>query len=295
MDKLKAPPIQYLKTFVIAAKHMSFKQAAIELHLTPSAISQQIKSLESHLAMSLFNRDKKPLRLTKAGAGFLSLSQSIMQEYESGYKTFMTEQKSAPFRLSCTTYLANQFLIPNLADFNKANPQIKLALHTSEATVGLEENSLDGAIRFTSTTSAQSQLITPTHLVLMCSKDYLANMPLAAKIDWRKQSLIHCRQGHDDWHQFLRGTNTLSKEEYQSIEQHYFDSYDAGIQAAKAGLGITFAIHPLSKYDVEKQNLVVLPDIKIKLTQSLYLMTQNDKSKNEEYQAIFSWVKGLLT
>lgn len=294
MDKLKAPPIQYLKTFVIAAKHMSFKQAALELHLTPSAISQQIKNLESHLALSLFNRNKKPLSLTKAGSCFLNLSQTIIQDYESGFKVFMAEQKSAPFRLSCTTYLANQCLIPHLAGFNKANPQTKLALHTSETVLSLETNELDAAIRFTANTDAHARLISPTYLVLMCSKDYLNTMSLTDTIDWRTQSLIHCRQNYDDWYLYLSGISALSKDEYQSIEHHYFDSYEAGIQAAKAGLGITFAVHPLSKYELEKQTLVALPDIKIKLAESLYLITQNDSAKEAEYEAILNWVKGLL-
>ncbi|OUR85271.1 hypothetical protein A9Q77_00850 [Marinomonas sp. 42_23_T18] len=295
MDKPKAPPIQYLKTFVIAAKHMSFKEAAFELHLTPSAISQQMKSLERHLVLSLFNRDKKQLSLTDTGVRFLALSGHIIQEYETGFQDFINSQHKQPLKLSTTAYLANQYLIPNLSSFNQTHPNIKLALQSTENYMALEIHGLDAAIRFTSKPDASAHLISPAYLVLACSPDYYNKNGIQHKINWQAQSLIHCRPEHDDWWHYLHSQTNLSQVEYEAIEKHHFDSYDAGIQAAKAGLGITLATLPLSKHELESGELIALPDIKIKLNESFYLITRHQPEKQNQYDVLLDWIKGLLS
>lgn len=292
MDMQKAPPIQYLKTFVMAAKHMSFKEAAFELHLTPSAISQQIKSLESHLAISLFNRDKKQLNLTTSGLSFLTLAEHVIQEYEIGFQNFITTQDKQPLKLTTTAYLANQHLIPNLAAFNNTNT--KLALQTTESYVSLEKNTLDAAIRFTAKPDVNARLISPAYLILVCSPDYFERKGLVGEINWQAQNLIHCRPEYDDWWHYFKSETKLTQAEYKTIESDYFDSYEAGIQAAKAGLGITLAILPLSKHELEKGELIALADIEIKLKAAFYLITRDKTQRHEEYDALLIWIKTLL-
>lgn len=294
MDSTKAPPIQYLKTFVIAAKHMSFKEAAHELHLTPSAISQQVRSLEKQLLLPLFNRDKKQLSLTRAGVRFLSLAEHVIQEYEVGFQQFIKHQQKQPFKVSCTTYLANQYLIPNLASFNQDHPKMKLALQSTEQYLPLEKHGLDAAIRFTAKPDANAQLISPAYLVLACSPDYSNNNDVQGEINWSAQSLIHCRPEHDDWWHFLHSQTALTRMEYEAIEQHHFDSYEAGIQAAKSGLGITFATLPLAQHEIEKGELLTLAGIKFKLDESFYLITRNQTHHGKEYRALLDWIKTLL-
>lgn len=294
MDMQKAPPIQYLKTFVMAAKHMSFKEAAFELYLTPSAISQQIKSLETHLSTSLFNRDKKQLTLTSAGSRFLSLAEHVIQEYETGFQDFISSQKKQPIKLTTTTYLANQYLIPNLASFHNTNPNIKLALQASESYVSLEKHALDAAIRFTAKPDANARLISPAYLALACSPDYFERKELADEINWQIQSLIHCRPEHDDWWRYFKSETKLTHAEYKTIASEHFDSYEAGIQAAKAGLGITLAILPLSKHELEKEELIALSGTKIQLEAAFYLITREKTQRHQESDALFTWIKALL-
>ncbi len=294
MESQNAPPIQYLKAFVIAAKHMSFKQASLELHLTPSAISQQIKSLEFHVGMSLFNRDKKQLTLTRAGFSFLNLSKALIEQYEQGYKSFLKSQNEMPFRLSLTSYIANNLIIPNLANFHQDHPSIKLQIITSEKYDDLISNDLDAAIRFTSSPHNKDKLLSTADLILVCSNAYYESMVNKERIDWYQQTLLHCRQNNDDWYQFIKSKNNISKDSFNRLSHYHFDSYDAAIQGAKAGLGIAFAVLPLSKEEVNRGKLHCLELVEFNIPSSFYLVTRKGSCKEGDYELVFNWLNNLM-
>ena len=127
---MRTPSLKAIKTFQIAAKHSSFAVAADELCITPSAVSHQIKTLETQLGLPLFSRGARALALTDAGARYLEQIDDLFMRLES-----VTEQLRARYgrnsvRLHVPAYFASEMLLPRLSEFSKLHDGIDLRIET---------------------------------------------------------------------------------------------------------------------------------------------------------------------
>ena len=127
---MRTPSLKAIKTFQIAAKHSSFAVAADELCITPSAVSHQIKTLETQLGLPLFSRSARALALTDAGARYLEQIDDLFMRLES-----VTEQLRARYgrnsvRLHVPAYFASEMLLPRLSEFSKLHDGIDLRIET---------------------------------------------------------------------------------------------------------------------------------------------------------------------
>ncbi len=128
---MRTPSLKAIKTFQIAAKHSSFAVAADELCITPSAVSHQIKTLETQLGLPLFSRGARALALTDAGARYLEQIDDLFMRLES-----VTEQLRARYgrnsvRLHVPAYFASEMLLPRLSEFSQLHDGIDLRIDTS--------------------------------------------------------------------------------------------------------------------------------------------------------------------
>src|SRR4051794_40818925 len=110
----RLPPLNYLPTFELAARHLSFKRAAEELHLTPSAVSQQMRGLEEALGLPLFRRQTRALTLTPAGEQFAAVAADALDAYRRGTERLLRHHARRVVRLTTDPYIANEVLIPVL-------------------------------------------------------------------------------------------------------------------------------------------------------------------------------------
>ena len=127
---MRTPSLKAIKTFQIAAKHSSFAVAADELCITPSAVSHQIKTLETQLGLPLFSRAARALALTDAGARYLEQIDDLFMRLEA-----VTEQLRARYgrnsvRLHVPAYFASEMLLPRLSEFAKLHDGIDLRIET---------------------------------------------------------------------------------------------------------------------------------------------------------------------
>lgn len=147
----RLPPLPLLRTFEAAARHLSFTKAAQELHVTPAAVSQQIKALEESLGVALFQRLTRALRLTDAGTALLP---GVTEAFTC--LTAAVERVRAPattaLDLAAPPSFASHWLVPRLDDFCRRHPAIELRLssgldaveHGGEATALQRLRSLAG-------------------------------------------------------------------------------------------------------------------------------------------------------
>ena len=148
MPPYELPPLNALRAFEAAARRSSFKAAAMELFVTPTAISHQVRLLEAYLGMRVLDRTPRLVALTPAGtelyeaaaAGFADLSR-VVSRLRKGVAP-------ATLTLSATTGFLSQWLVPRLADVRRLLPDLELRLHASDATVPLKEGEIDVAIRY---------------------------------------------------------------------------------------------------------------------------------------------------
>jgi DNA-binding transcriptional LysR family regulator len=122
-------PLNHIRAFESAARHLSFTRAARELGLTQAAISHQVRALEAHLGLPLFHRRARSLRLTDAGAAFLPALRHALEQIDDAAEAVAAVAKERSIGLACPMSLAENWLPGRLSDFMASNPDIDVVLH----------------------------------------------------------------------------------------------------------------------------------------------------------------------
>ena len=148
MDARRLPSLTALRAFEAAARHLSFKHAAAELSLTPTAISHQVRQLEERLGVPLFVRGTRRVDLTAAGQGLYPAIRDGFDAMARAVRAIRPEALPRSLVLSTTMAFASRWLLPRLARFAARQPGIALHLHTSDAPVDLHGGAAQLAIRY---------------------------------------------------------------------------------------------------------------------------------------------------
>ncbi|MGA2023719.1 MAG: LysR substrate-binding domain-containing protein [Steroidobacteraceae bacterium] len=144
----KLPPLSSLRAFEAAARQRSFKQAASELGVTPTAISHQIKTLEAHLGVELFVRHVRRVELTAAALGLYATLREGFDHFAAAIDQIAKPRRRPVVKISATTAFTARWLLPRVKHFQDAYPDIDLQLHASDHPVDLDTADVDFAIRY---------------------------------------------------------------------------------------------------------------------------------------------------
>jgi len=147
MSSQRLPPLNALRAFEATARHLSMKEAADELCVTPGAVSQLIKTLESDLGVALFRRANRAIFLTDAGQDYLPAIRNAFRQIGEATQRIATSAETGILTLSTTNYFASAWLVPRLAAFQDACPGIDLQLRTGKGLVDFTRDGVDVAIR----------------------------------------------------------------------------------------------------------------------------------------------------
>jgi LysR family glycine cleavage system transcriptional activator len=142
------PPLGELRAFEAAARHLSFKRAAAELGVTPTAISHQIRLLERHCGRPLFRRRPRPLVLTWAGERLFPVVRDGFESFVEVLSTVRSGAASGRLRITATNAFAARWLVPRLPDWRDAHPRLKLDIIGTDAVLDLRGGEADIAIRY---------------------------------------------------------------------------------------------------------------------------------------------------
>ncbi|MBR0796182.1 transcriptional regulator GcvA [Bradyrhizobium jicamae] len=143
----RLPPLNALKAFESAARHLSVKLAAEELCVTPGAVSQMLKTLESHLGIKLFERVPRGIYLTDAGRDYLPSIRNAFRQIAEASRRVAASTDVGTLTVSVTPFFASAWLVPRLASFQDAHPEIDLQIVTSSALVDFSRSGIDVAVR----------------------------------------------------------------------------------------------------------------------------------------------------
>lgn len=145
--KLERLPLQFLPTFIIAARLENLRAAAQQVHLTHGAVSQQIRQLEQALGYRLFERRGRGVRLNGAGRELLAAAEPALQALEQGVLRARAVDAGRGLRISVLPSFAHYWLLPRLPAFQAAHPDIVLDIDASLAVQDLAHHGFDAAIR----------------------------------------------------------------------------------------------------------------------------------------------------
>ena len=142
------PPLESLKVFEAAARHLSFSLAAEELCISKGAVSYQIRKLEAHIQVSLFKRYTRQVYLTEAGQNLLMTVQNQFTELEKTLSQINNSQNEQHITIGATTYVAARWLSSRIAKFNQHHPDISVVFRHSVNSLNFKLQDVDIAIRW---------------------------------------------------------------------------------------------------------------------------------------------------
>ncbi|MEN0106832.1 MAG: LysR substrate-binding domain-containing protein [Pseudomonas sp.] len=204
------PPLNALRGFEAAARLGSFHKAAEELHLTQSAISQQIRSLESFLEQPLFFRSGRSVALTDAGHDLLSTTQSLLQQLAVGIRRLEQYRKPNQLVVNTTPAFARHWLLPRLGDFRQRYPEVDLWLFTTDEAPDMTTQTIDIAVRDDISAQAECafRVLHSDRLYPVCSPALLAASERATLHGEREMDWSHWQvEDGEDLGQHSHGLN----------------------------------------------------------------------------------------
>ena len=303
----RAPPFGALRAFEAAARHLSFKKAAEELHVTPSAISQQVRLLEDHLRIELFRRLTRALELTPEGVAMLPKVREGLGNLAAAMalvrKPVVT---NSPLTVSAPPSFSTRWLLPRLQRFAKAHPEIDLRLTSSLEMIDgrapdnghalFIEPDLDTiAIRYGGGDYAGSRVdrIFRASYVPVCSPRLLEGKhALKHPLDLRHHTLIHDDTVPDErarpsWKQWLKLEGV---EGVDAQRGPHFTDGSLAIEAAADGMGVALALRPLVCPDVKAGRLAIPFDSPMPSNYAYYFVTPETAHERADLTQFRAWV-----
>ncbi len=255
---LRLPPLSSLRFFEAAGRHQSFKLAAGELNVTPSAVSHGIVALEKALGVALFVRESRGLSLTPEGADYLTYVSEALSLIAVGTERLPNKQKKRTIAVSCAPTIASRWLLPRLHSYSDRWPNVDVSVDTSRRQVGFPVDGFDFALRMSRSSAADSgwTRLFGEQLVPVCSPSYRDTLCDGnGDIDLRRATLIHVSAASEDWRAWLEKTGTNGIEPGKGL---HFDTIQLAFEAAAMGLGVALGRRPLVNRELVSGTLVDL-------------------------------------
>src|SRR4051812_14919839 len=186
------PPLDLLRTFEAAARHLSFTVAAGELFLTQSAVSRQIQQVESSLGVQLFERKHRALELTEAGSIMQRAVTDCLERLRDATTRVRGTSAMRHVAITCTPGFASLWLIPRLTRFTTDHPEVDVRISATLEIVDLQRQQVDLAVRFMPKQQGAGAPLFEEEVVPMCSPKLLADKrnPLKKPADLANHTLL---------------------------------------------------------------------------------------------------------
>jgi LysR family glycine cleavage system transcriptional activator len=275
------PPLNALRGFEAAARLGSFHKAAEALNLTQSAISQQIRSLESYLEQPLFHRTGRRVSLTDAGHDLLSTTQSMLQQLAVGIRRLDQYRKPNQLVVNTTPAFARHWLLPRLADFRQRCPQVDLWLFTSFDVPDMATQTIDLAIR--DDLSAQAEC---SFSVLHQDRLYPACHP---GLPESGRTTLHGEREMDWSHWQVEGGEDVG----QQGRGLNFSDPGLLLEAACEGLGIALVSQLLAQRAVAEGQLQALSQQRVR-GPAWACLVHRDSQDDPLARQFLAWLRGEL-
>lgn len=294
MTPKKLHPLNALRAFETSARHLSFVKAADELHVTPAALSHQVKKLEDYLGAQLFRRLARGLLLTETGQMLLSELSDIFQRLDSAMERVMISEVQGALTISVAPMFAVKWLFPRLQKFEDQYPDIDLRISSSLNVVDFHRDAFDAAVRLgrgdyqgLAAIKLFDECVTP-----MCSPRLLENAPLKRPDDLQRHILLHDDAMSFDpaapnWKAWLKAAKAKTIDTSRGPR---FDQPDHAIQAAIDGAGVALGWRTLAKDDLSAGRLVEPFELSLPLGPSFYLVYPHAYATRQKIKTFREWL-----
>jgi LysR family glycine cleavage system transcriptional activator len=252
----RLPPLNALRSFEAAARYESFTRAAEELHVTQSAVSQQVKALESELGVKLFARERQRLNITPAGRDYLIVIREALDHIGAGTERLMQRQNASVLTVSTSLDFAAKWLVHRLARFAAAHPGIDLRVSATMHTVDFAYEDIDVAVRHGNGNwlGLEATRLCAEQIFAICSPKLLAGRNrLQRPADVLKWPLLRLEDQSKAWERWFALAGVVAPEQ---LPGPVLNRASMLIDAAIDGQGIALARTTLAAWDLISGRIV---------------------------------------
>jgi len=285
--------LDLLRTFEAAARHLSFTLAGEELALSQPAVSRQIQQLEASLGVPLFERQYRALALTEAGRVMLRAVQDSLERLHDAAARVRPAAAQRQVAITCTPGFASFWLIPRLAGFTAAHPEVDVRISATLKVLDLDHADVDLAVRFVPVAEGRGPRLFEEAVQPMCSPALLRDRarPLKTPADLSRHTLLTVEmKGASltaDWEPWLR---LMGLDEVRMAHTMRFSQYSEAVAAAVAGQGVVIGRLPLLA-DLIRQRKLVAPFRTAAASQRGYFLTPAARAaRNPDAAAFTEWL-----
>jgi len=285
----RLPPLNALRVFEAAARHLSFKDAASELSITQAAVSHQIKSLEEYLGVQLFKRASRGVQLTEAARACLPKLREGFDALAAAVETIHVRADETDLEITAPPVFTARWLMPRLADFARREPKVDVRVVASSKMV--DAGALDAALLASNTDLRNDTSGVEIHLgagdypgfradrLFGVSTVVVASPELGREMK-KPEDLAHQTLLHDDamdlvahghaWEKWLETAGVGDK--VDGTRGPHFSSNILSLEAASQRLGVALALRPLIDADLSSGRLCAPFDVELKPRSAYYLV-----------------------
>jgi LysR family glycine cleavage system transcriptional activator len=293
-DRRRLPPLNALRAFEAAARHLNFSRAADELTVTPGAVSQQIQNLEDYVGAPLFKRTPKGLLLTDAAQTALPALREAFDRLAEAASMLTAAVDGRRLTLTAAPSFAAKWLVPRLGSFEQKHPQVDVWLSAGLDLVDLSAGEVDVAIRYGGGRypGLEVHRLIGETVIPVVSPELHAQTPLNDPRDLANHVLLHDGSPDPDdscpdWTMWLAARGLKSVDGARGPR---FNQSSLVIEAAVNGRGVALAKRTIAQDDLDAGRLISPLQISTAVDFAYYLVHPKAKGRLPQVKAFISWI-----
>jgi len=289
-------PLKALRAFEAAARHLSFSKAAAELHVTPAAVSHQIKMLEDYFGIPLFQRMTRSILLTDAGQRVLPLLREGFDLLADASQQLAAPPQDKMLTVSAAPSIAARWLIARLERFRAAEPDVDVRLDASDRLADFGRDGVDLAIRYGGGhyPGLHVERLFATTVIPVCSPAVAAGPPpLRTPADLARHTLIHFEWDRQDftWPSWKMWLLAAGVDNVDSTRGPRFNDAGLALQMALDGHGVALMTDVLTTDDIAAGRLVRPFALTLSTNFGYFVVCPKERADTPKIRAFRDWLR----
>ena len=286
---MRLPSLKYLRTFQVVGRHLSFKDAAAVLSITPSAVSHQIRNLECWFGIPLFVRKTRALEFTDAGRNYFQFLDGLFARLESETQQLLNQYGRSIVRLCVPPFFASEALLPRMSRYQAAAPDTDIRVSTQPSAMKIHPAEADLSILLgpANWPDLVTYPLMARRVVVACSPGLQEREKLGTHASLDGQTLIVHESRPDAWENRAAALRIEPPRPRKLIR---FDSMSAVVRAAEQGLGIALVSWPLGKAYFKSGALVRVSEEELETGEQFVLAHRPADADRAEVRQVIDWL-----
>ncbi|PZQ50675.1 MAG: LysR family transcriptional regulator [Rhodovulum sulfidophilum] len=284
----RLPPLNPLRAFEATARHLSVTRAAEELHVTHSAVSHQIRTLEEALNVRLFKRGAGRMVLSAEGVALLPAVSGAFERIALAASGLSQPEAGGRIAIHCVAGLLSLWLLPAISSFCKLYPQASLRMIPGNDVLCLRNPEIDVSICYGDGhwPEYQVELLSPVRLFPVCHPSLLRGRSLRTPKDVFNHTLLHADNGRE-WENWLLANGL---EMTTGCRQHFLADARLALEAASFGNGVALGDTVTSRRSLASGLMIAPFASEVSAAYSFYVVRRRDSGGSAIVEAFVAWL-----